>query len=195
MRRTHKVPTYWGGYATVTDFNNNLDSLEPNIEIYVRLARKCSAVATEQRGEWKDWADRALALGITDVLLHGTLRDRMESEQYEQLMHDFWEAGEPTALFTLANIYRRAAYVASDPFGHIRAYAHDAAVLALMRDHYESTGVGLDETGLSGFEDHLAMQRQHMHAHEIDEAEQLAMDIIEKNDNCCLAWPGYLTDF
>lgn len=195
MRRTHMVPRYWNGVETMMDFNNSLESLDDQVELYQTRARRCSTVTTEQRAEWQDWVDRAIAMGSTDLLSHNLLYDSMEKDDYMQLISDLWDAGEPTALFSLAGVDAIAAWQDHDVSRNVRSYAYERAILTLLRDYYEAFDIPHEENAFVGLETDLANQRQHMHAYEIREAERLAKEIIEKNRNCCLTWPGYIVDF
>ncbi len=194
MRRTHKVTWYRDGVETIRDYNNRLESFDATIEKYEKTARKCSATTIEQRAEWENWAGLAMAMGSTDMLIHDMLYASMQRDDYSQLISDQWDAGDPTALFSLAEIHNRDYYQGENPSGQIWDYAYQRAILTLILDYYEEFDIPTDKDGLANFEEELSNQRRRMHAHEVREAEELAKEIIEKNQNCCLSWPGYIID-
>lgn len=194
MRRSYKVPAYRDGVPEMMDFINHPDSLDSQIDNYEKYARTCSTVTLQQRDEWQDWANRALATGIADLPVQNLMLESMTEDDFLRFVSDIWNAGEPTALFSLSAIHHKAYWEAHDAAARTRAYAYDLASFMLMKDYYDEFDVPLDQRGLGTLEGDLVDQRRRMHAYEVREAEKLAREIIEKNPNCCLAWPGYVID-
>ena len=193
MRRTHMVPRYTDDGVTVQDFNNALDSLEANIDVYEKRARTCSDVPTDYRAEWEQWASHAMLAGSMDDLTHGLLAHVMDSDDYLVLLNDLWESGEPTALFSLAARNFVDYHQGINPHGQIRYYAYLQVALTLLNDYYEQNDISPNDqhlaTTASGALRHL---RRQMLPNEIRQAEKLADNLLEENRNCCLVWPDHL---
>ncbi len=188
IRRTRLLPIYSRGTEKVVDKNNSLESLEDNIEEYEARARRCSKVTVEQRAELDHWLDRGMAMGSADILLD-RLSSRFDREAYLQLLNDLWDSGDPIALFALAG-RRYVDYLEGlDASGHVWAYAYELAITNLVRDFNGEHGIPAENSLVPHFEEALAERRRNMPAHEIHEAERIAGEIIENNDNCCLSWP------
>ncbi len=196
MRRTHLVPVYRDGVIDrMMDFNNSLESLDSQIDRYEKSAKRCSAFTVRQRAEWEYWTNIALVIGGPVFgFLHNNLQTSMDKDDYSQLMSDLWDAGDPTALFVLGGINKRAAWQDYDTLGQIRGYAYDLAILTLLIEFESEFGIPPNNQSLDARAKDLLSQRSRMHEHEIREAEKLAKEIIESNDSCCLTWPDYFFD-
>ena len=190
IRRTHLVPTYSNGVATMQDFNNHLDSLEANIEVYETRARTCSGVPADHRVEWDDWAQRAVSTSHMDDLAHTLLAESMEKDDYVQLLSDLWKSGEPTALVSLSAVNLLDYHKGTNPHGQIHQFAYQLAALNLLRDYYDEFDISPNSNGLAEIlSDDIQHLRGQMRQNEIREAEELAEELIEENQNCCLIWP------
>lgn len=192
MRRTHLVPKYANGVATMQDFNNHLDSLEANIEVYEIRARRCSTVPAEYRTGWEDWANRALSVGNMDDLAHGLLYGSMEKNDYVQLLNDLWDSGEPTALVSLSSINLLDYHEGTNPNGQVRQLAYQLAALRLLHDYSRKFEISNnDDEFAKTLSDEIWHLRGQMRPYEIEEAKDLAEEIIGENQNCCLVWPEH----
>lgn len=190
MRRTHLVPKYTNGVATMQDFSNHLDSLAANIEVNAIRARRYSTVPAEHRADWEDWANRALSAGYMDDLTHSLLHGSMENNDYVQLLNDLWDSGEPTALISLSSIYLLDYHEGTNPNGQVRQLAYVLAALILLRDYSEEFDIPDNESAKT-LSDEIQYLRRQMRPYEIDEAEEMAEKIIDENQNCCLFWPRH----
>ena len=195
MRRTHLVPNYRDGVKTIRDFNNHPESLDSNIEIYEDRARKCGSINLSQRAEWEKWLDYALAMDGNMVIILDLLYASLDEDVYSQLLNDMWNSGDPMALLPLSALYSRDYHLGlnPEPTSLTRYYAYQQAMLTLILDYHEEFDIPLRESSAANsIENELSYIRRQMHAHAIREAEELAIEIIERNRNCCLVLPDYL---
>lgn len=192
MRRTHLIPAYFDGGARMQDFNNYLDSLEANIEVYEQRAKACRHVPIEHRGEWEDWASRAFASGYTDDLVHTQFESDLDSADYTQMLNDLWVSGEPTALVSLWLASTREYIKGSAPHAQIESLAYLMTAQRLLKDYIAKLDVSPDASLMSS---ELSRGIEHLRnvllPGEIAEAEEISNRLIDENGNCCLAWPSH----
>ena len=181
IRQTHTMELIHNGKRERVRISDTPGNLESIIELKTMQYHTCNDISPEQRSESSRWLEYAAENGAGLTALWESARKQQNADEREAALNAVWNSGDHRALGDLSVIAYRRYLSGEDPNGHVVHYAYQLAHAAI--NGRMSSFPGNPEAGLEGLEE--LQRRLQLHDYQQREAVEIAVQMINRNENCC----------
>ena len=159
------------------------------IQTYVDVAlvgpfENCAGLSKEQRSEQAEWLKTAADLGESLAMIEYS-RDIADNDIAIDFLNRAWKTGDIEALPFLAKRYGQSYESGENPQNKVRAYSTFYAYNQLIRAGLEGHG-DIASRWVKRNQIELDQLEKTLHQHEIEQGRELAEQLVQSNENCCI---------